>query len=186
MALAIDSTGCIYSTRANFTESSSLDIVTAKYNIDGTEQWVTHYNSADNLDDSPQCILVDNSGSVYIAGFSERYLTGDDFITIKYDSYGVEKWRRFYKHPSGNQRSIGNDLAIDATGSIYVIGKSNFNGYSTSEFTVIKYLANGYQKWINNFGFMASAWSIQLGNSGDVHVAGFLKLQMFLQVILSQ
>jgi hypothetical protein len=68
-----------------------------KYKPNGDEVWIRRYNGVGNLYDIPSSMKVDNMNNVYITGYS--YIDGyskRDFLTIKYDSNGVQEWVRAY------------------------------------------------------------------------------------------
>lgn len=66
-------------------------------------------------------IVTDASGNVYIVGLVRNMLTNDDYITIKYNSDGVEQWSAEF-NGLHNSRDVGNGIAVDALGNVYVTG----------------------------------------------------------------
>jgi hypothetical protein len=76
----------IYVTGTSYGGSGVLsDYATLKYNnIGGIQQWVQRYNGPGNSDDVASSIALDNSGNIYITGYSQGSGTGYDYTTIKY------------------------------------------------------------------------------------------------------
>ncbi|NWF51282.1 MAG: SBBP repeat-containing protein [Ignavibacteriaceae bacterium] len=85
-ALAVDTLGNVYVT--GYSEGSSptfaFDFATIKYNSDGFEQWIQRYNGQGSKNDYATGIAVDNSGGVYVTGYSVGTNNYHNFITIKY------------------------------------------------------------------------------------------------------
>ena len=86
-ALALDKSGNIYvtghSAQSN-TPPQNFDYATIKYSPDGDEAWVIRYNGPADDDDDAQAIAVDDSGNVYVTGYSFGIGTDKDYATIKY------------------------------------------------------------------------------------------------------
>ncbi|KPL18366.1 MAG: hypothetical protein AMJ92_08270 [candidate division Zixibacteria bacterium SM23_81] len=86
-ALALDKSGNIYvtghSAQSN-TPPQNFDYATIKYYPDGDEAWAIRYNGPADEDDDAQAIAVDDSGNVYVTGYSFGIGTDKDYATIKY------------------------------------------------------------------------------------------------------
>jgi hypothetical protein len=82
-------------------------------------------------------VANDGMGNVYVTGSSRGPVTEDDYATVKYNSSGVEQCVARYNGP-GNTFDLPAALALDASGNIYVTGRSNQLGGSI--ITTIKYV----------------------------------------------
>jgi YVTN family beta-propeller protein len=88
-AIAVDSSGSVYVTgfsAGSNTGFHGYDYATIKYDSSGQEAWVARYNGPGNDDDEAKAIALDNSGNVYVTGWSWSF-GGDtmyDYATIKY------------------------------------------------------------------------------------------------------
>ena len=173
-SIAVDNSGNVYVTGKSVGSGTSYDYATIKYNSAGVQQWAARYNGPVNGDDVPTSIAVDGTGNVYVTGESVGSGTSNDYVTIKYNSSGVQQWVQRYNGP-GNGDDIAHSLAIDSLGNVYVTGGSYINvtvrGYAT-----IKYNSAGVQQWIamyngpvNNLDF---AYSLAVDGSGNVYVTG--------------
>lgn len=106
VALSLDPTGKIlvtgFSDRDN-TAAVNFDMVTIKYETDGTEAWKKIENGATNLDDIADALITDQFGNAYICGHSNSGTSTDinyDIVTIRYNADGTEDWRVSYNSAS--------------------------------------------------------------------------------------
>jgi hypothetical protein len=140
-AIAVDAQGNVYVTGSSIGVNTSEDIATIKYNTNGVQQWVTRYNGTSNGSDVGRAIGVDASGNVYVTGNSFKTGQGSDYITIKYNSSGVQQWAARYNGP-GNGNDTAFALVIDKRGNVIVTGEAK--GLSSNlDYTTIQYDPNG-------------------------------------------
>ena len=57
----------------------------------GFEYWIARYNGLGNGDDFGNDIAVDDNGKIYVAGTSAGSGSGNDIVTLKYNSAGVQQ-----------------------------------------------------------------------------------------------
>jgi hypothetical protein len=60
------------------------DYATVSYDSYGNQRWVKRYNGPGNVSDVADGIAVDDSGNVYVTGYSHGDGTDNDYATIKY------------------------------------------------------------------------------------------------------
>lgn len=82
------------------TASPTTDIITMKYSSAGVYQWATTYNGSGNNFDSGKHVILDPSGNVYITGGSYNASGNIDFVTIKYNTSGIQQWVSAYDYTS--------------------------------------------------------------------------------------
>ncbi len=174
VALATDSSGNVYVTGYSQGLGTGQDIVILKYSADGVLLWERRYNGSDNLADAPSGFAVDGDGDVYITGFSTSLLAGTDFVTLKYSANGSLLWAILY-NGSGNSADKASNLALEASGNVYVTGTSTGNG-TAEDYLTLKYNPNGSLLWEKRYNGPASnadnPSALALDNSGNVHVTG--------------
>ncbi|MBK8551266.1 MAG: SBBP repeat-containing protein [Ignavibacteria bacterium] len=123
----------------------NYDIMTIKYSANGDSLWSVIYNGQDNRDDFSYAIFVDDSLNCYITGTSVSNFTYFDYVTIKYNSMGIQQWVRKYNDPE-NSWDIASSILVDSKGNVYVSGASNSTP-TNGDILTIKYDRNGTQKW---------------------------------------
>jgi uncharacterized delta-60 repeat protein len=134
--LTTDASGNVYVTGETVSSGTGSEYGTIKYNVEGTEQWVARYNGPVAFaSDRANAVAVDALGNVYVTGESEGSGTETDYATLKYDAQGDQQWAVRYNGP-GNTFDIATALAVDASGGVYVTGRSARIGGSV--YTTIK------------------------------------------------
>jgi len=176
IAIALDSLGNVYITGKSEAEGTfpyNYDFVTIKYNKDGVAQWIRRYNGEGNWDDIAIAIVVDSSRNVYVTGYSYGYTSGIDYVTIKYNTNGVEQWVKRYNTPGYDTNDIPEDIALDSFGNVYVTGyQTGMGGSYDIHGATIKYDENGEQQWVTTFNQWYHMYDIALNDSGNVYLVG--------------
>ena len=172
---AVDGSGNVYVTGNSYESETNYDYATVKYNSSGIPQWVQKYNGPGNSGDYAYSIAADDSGNVYVTGYSQGSGTGFDYATIKYNSSGVQQWLQRYNGP-GNEIDYAHSIALDCTGNVYVTGFSSGIG-TAYDYATIKYNSTGVEQWVQRYNgpgnYYDYAHSIALDDSGYVYVTGF-------------
>ena len=139
--------------------------------------WGRRYNGPGNGDDQASALAVDDSGNVYVTGYSadsSSYPFYYDYATIKYDSNGDTLWVRRYNGP-GNGDDRASALAVDNSGNVYVTGHSTGEG-SYFDYATIKYNSNGDSLWVRRYNGPGNsddaASALVVDSSGNVYVNG--------------
>lgn len=187
-AIAVDNAGNAYVTGSrNSGRYGDNDLATVKYAPDGRQLWIAIYNEAVIEMNKGTDIAVDNSGNVYVTGHTNTYRSfssyGDfdetDFVTIKYDASGRQRWKALYNGPA-NGGDYAQALALDGAGNVYVTGFSNgqhVNGdYINANYTTVKYNTNGARLWVAHYNGPANnhdhAFALAVDRAGNAYVTG--------------
>ncbi len=175
LAIALDSSGNCYVTGESEGENSLFDCVTIKYNPLGETVWVARYNGPSNQNDRGAAIDVSESGEVWVTGSSYGTGTFDDYITIRYDSNGLEQWVQRYD-ALANRDDRARALIIDSNLNVYVTGVVSDSNYKF-DFMTIKYDSAGNEQWQARYNSpdndMDYASAITLDPSENVIVTGY-------------
>lgn len=176
-SIALDADGNVYVTGDSDEGETDFDYITIKYDTDGNDLWVAHYDGpgSGNDIDRASAIALDTFGNVYVTGHSEGSGTSFDYATIKYDTDGNELWVARYDGPV-NGGDIAGAIALDSDNNVYVTGYS-VGSETGSDYATIKYDTDGNELWAARYNGPESlqdkANSIALDENGNVYVTGY-------------
>lgn len=138
--IAVDMNGNSYVTGFSRGIGTWNDIATIKYNPEGDTVWVRRFNGLNDSQDGGEAIAVDQQGNVYVTGVESVPVTWGDFVTIKYDTDGNEKWIERLAGPGGYDLPVA--IAVDQAGSVIITGINSGDG-SAEDFLTVKYNQTG-------------------------------------------
>jgi len=168
-SIVTDNSGNIYVTGFSYSLGSFEDFTTIKYNSAGVSQWTALFNGSGNSTDKALFIQTDNSGNVYVSGYSTGAGSSYDYATVKYNSAGIQEWSAVY-NGQGNAIDYVTSLTTDDSGNVYVTGQS-YGGFITQyDIVTIKYNSAGVQQWTSRFD--GSGNSNDIGSSLSVDYSG--------------
>lgn len=154
LAAVTDHAGNVYVTGASWGGDlahggTDYDIVTIKYDADGTQKWLRRYNGRGNGTDSPIAIRIDGAGNLYVVGNSQGDTSSSDYITLKYrSSDGKLLWGQRFNGYANND-DFATACALDSQDNILITGYSA--GAVTFEYTTVKYSPTGKQLWTRRY-----------------------------------
>lgn len=172
-ALAVDTDRKVYIAGISC-DTIGCSYVTIKYFSNGDTFWTRLYTGIGNVNVGNQApaLTVDNKGNEYVTGVVGIF-PENDFITIKYSSYGDELWSKKYNGPWNNE-DVGKAIAVDSNGFIYVTGYSNL--YLDYDYATIKYTLDGDTVWVRRYDGLANGHdfpsALKVDNNGNVYVTG--------------
>ena len=186
-SVAVDDSGNVYVAGYTYgalpgqSSSEGGDVFVRKYDGSGDIIWTRQFGSS--TEDVAQGVAVDDSGNVYVVGWTSGTLPGQtssggiDAFVRKYDGSGDEIWTRQFGTSTSDLASGG--VAVDGSGNVYVAGYTlgTLPGQTSSgDFDVFvrKYDGSGGNIWTRQFGSSSYeyAYGVAVDGSGNVYVAG--------------
>lgn len=188
--IIVDHIGNVYVTGLSYESANNIDIVTIKYDSQGTQKWIAKYNGTGINDaDVPTSIAVDYEGNVYITGRSYNNVSKDDYVTIKYYSDGTEAWSKQYNYLDYGDTPT--DILVDDNKNVIVTGFSGEEGEVptsvnikflenkqtvTVDYLTIKYDSLGNELWISRYNHLGSIDNrpvdMVMDNQYNVYITG--------------
>ncbi len=193
LGIILDQLGNVYVTGESYAtwgspvnpHAGSSDAFVAKFDSDGELVWNTFMGSADY--DAGEDIAVDQSGNVYVTGYSwatwgspvNPHAGDSDAFVVKLNGNGNLVWNTFMGSVDSNPSRA---ITIDQSGNVYVAGTSwatwgsPVNPYAGGEDAFVAQLdGSGNLVW-NTFmgsGSEDRGKDITLDQSGNVYVTGY-------------
>ncbi len=175
-AITTDDNGNIFVAGATYTNATldqNFDFVSIKYSSSGVLMWTKQFNGTGNGFDEPSAITVDNSGNLFVTGQSKGQGSLQDYVTIKYNWYGIEQWVKRYDF--ANLDDIPSAIVADNLGGVTVTGSSDSSATS-ADYTTIKYDISGNQTAILRHSLatigLDKATSMKKDSSGNIYITG--------------
>jgi len=165
-AFAVDNQNNIYvvgQTEGKFPNQSNAgqyDAFVAKYNNQGSQEWVTQFGSP--LLDVLNGLIISTNGDIYVAGHSDKpNFIGDgddqsDFLFARFNSNGTKLWQQSIGANDGHDLSRG--LVVDSLNNFYIAGATmgtlpgNQRNFGEHDIALIKYDQNGVFLWAKQYG----------------------------------
>jgi outer membrane protein assembly factor BamB len=139
MALTPSGGVVVTGTSDDFVGYGVQNIVTIKYEPDGTEAWRRFARGGYDQAGARE-IAVDTFGNAYVTGWGFNTNENMDFVTLKYRPDGALDWTRLYD--AAGRTDIPIRIAVDAYQNVFVLGDSN-GGFGTYlDFATIRYDPN--------------------------------------------
>ena len=134
-------------------------------------------NGIDNMADS-KGMKVDSAGNVYIVG--DVYNSSNfDIETVKYNAAGSFVWKQTFDGGifagSNSDSDQAAAITLDASGNVYVTGRTYNTSNGDDDYVVIKYSSTGVQQWAKryeNAGRDDEPAGLVVDGAGNVYVTG--------------
>lgn len=137
-AIAVDKDGNIVVTGRSQGSGTGFDYVTLRYDAaNGSQLWASRYDN-DKGTDEAAALAVDADGNIYVTGRSQSNAAGFDYLTVKYNGSGGLVWRARYNNSAVNGDDEAAAIALDASGNVYVTGRSQ-GGATGFDYATVKY-----------------------------------------------
>ncbi len=175
--VGVDNSGNVFVTGTSDGTGTNSAATTIKYNSAGVQQWANRFNGAGGGIDVAYAIYVNPStGDNFVTGYVYQSAAADyDYITIKYNTAGVQQWATQYNGPN-SKYDEGRAIDVDASGNVYVTGYSQTAVLTNYDYATVKYNSAGVQQWAQRYNGTGNdldrANAIKLDGSGNVVVTG--------------
>ncbi len=126
LKMTLDSNGNIYVLSVSQNTNYGTGYATIKYAPNGTQQWISCFDSLSVSNAAPAAFALDNSNNVIVTGNAG---------TVKYDDNGNQLWTAPY---------AGIAVAVDSIENVYI------TGYSTG-FNTVKLTPSGSNVWQTSY-----------------------------------
>jgi hypothetical protein len=154
---------------------------TIELNANGGSKWTNYFPQSPSGSSAATSIAIDAANNPYVTGYSPGTNSGNDIVTIKYDSNGNQIWLQRY-NGSGNGNDAGNAIAVDKNGNVYVTGYETLPGGGTGIVT-IKYSPVVLQRHSDGTVILQAQGSP--GESFDIQASADLRTWLDLGTVLA-
>jgi len=133
--------------------------------------WNKSWGGFDN--DYGRGIALDDSGYVFIMGYTESYGAGGwDALLLKYDSSGNLLWNKTW---GGSSIDNGGKIALDGLGNVFITGYTESYGAGQRDVLLLKFDSSGTLLWYKTWGGSGSdvGYGIALDDSENAFITGY-------------
>jgi hypothetical protein len=140
------------------------------------QEWIANYHSPGG-GVSVESIILDKYANIYITGVNTTLTQNNNYITIKYNTNGVQQWANEYNGPPGQGIDHATAIGLDNFGNVYVTGYSmQTNSLENPDIATIKYNSNGVQQWVRRYDDTAHqadiGYALEIDKNGFIYVTG--------------
>ena len=182
--VVVDISGNIYITGSTkgILGSSSFglqDVFLAKFNSSGVNQFIVQFGSAG--DDVGYSIGLSGTDNIYITGSTLGNLPGNtssgltDIFLAKFNSSGANQ---FLRQLGTTGRDVGNSVAVDSGGNVYVVGSTEGgllgnSAFGLADIFLAKFNSSGVIQFARQLGTSSNDIAYGLAIQGtDIYITG--------------
>ncbi len=153
---------------------TSNNLLTLKYNTSLAQQYASEYSLGVAGNVTADNIFVD-AGTAYVCGHTNTVAESDNYITLKYNSTGVQQWATAYNGPA-SLTDKPSAIIVSSSG-VFVTGRSANSAADSCDIVTIKYdKTSGAQIWLNRFSNLVNSDdrgnAISIDKFNNISVAG--------------
>jgi len=172
--LAVDGSGNVYVTGSSTGLINGTNYFTIKYNSTGGIVWTRTYNGTANTADVAVDIVIDDTDTLFVSGYSTGSGSSTDYVTIKYSPTGSTEWTQRYDGPYGGS-DRAKAMALDPDGNVYITGycEGSFDNY---DWATLKYNRGGALIWEETYNgpgdYLDQGYDIAVDQYSNAYVTG--------------
>ena len=117
---------------------NDLEYATIKYSPAGSALWTNRFNGVAKSVELADDVCTDDSGNVYVTGFSTTPDGRWDNVTIKYSPAGAALWTNVFHASAFDPDSFPVLITVDRNSNVYVAG-SAYDSEGQANFFTVKY-----------------------------------------------
>lgn len=156
-----------------------LDVFLAKFNSSGINQFIVQFGS--DQDDVGNSISLSGTDNIYLTGSTGGNLPGNtssgltDIFLAKFNSSGANQ---FLRQLGTTGRDIGNSVAVDGGGNVYVVGSAEGgllgnSAFGMSDIFLVKFNSSGVTQFARQLGTPLNDIAYGLAIKGtDIYITG--------------
>ena len=164
VSIKTDVLGNIYVTGTASQQSGYEVFATVKYNSSGQEQWTAVYETQNSQGNFATEMAVDGLGGIYVTGQVISGSSNIDYVTVKYNSSGLQKWEIVYDGAGIGEDQV-TDIDVSTSGDVYITGYSRGQN-SVDEYATIKYSQSVMSTTLTSNAFSGSQVLEVASNNG--------------------
>lgn len=177
LAIGMDNPGNIYVTGFTTGKDSKRNLIVRRYSSAGDLMFSAIEDGEQHLNSEGFGITVDNSGNIFVTGYTNQSNGFSDIITLKYNNSGNQQWKKTF-NGAGNKNDKAYGIAVDNLNNIYVTGYvTRTTDTNNTDAILIQYNKKGNQVWadtLNGNGNPSSdkAWGIVVDSDNMIYITG--------------
>lgn len=119
----------------------------------------------------------DSNNNICLAGQTNAGSGNTAFFIKKMDSVLNQPTGSFNRHIHGTANDEGNDIAIDSSNNIYIVGSTGSGGSGSYDQFIAKYNNTGTLQWQRAIGYSSNdqCYACAIDSSNNIHMAGVLR-----------
>ena len=147
---AVDGTGSIYVSGSVGVAEGDDNLWVRKYAATGEPLWTHEHAGSAKLKDQGRGLIVDPAELVYVAGFVNTALQGNDAFVRKFAADGIPVWTKGF-NGAAMLGDVATGAALTPTGDVVVGGASAVDGAGNDTW-LRKYTPTGTVAWTRSHG----------------------------------
>jgi hypothetical protein len=164
----------VYAAGYTNTNSNGNDILLAKYDWTGSQQWLLTWNNAGVSHEGANCLELDASGNIYVGGSTST--NGGDLLYQKYSSSGNLLWSTTF-NSSGTQEDSPQYMRYHPSDYLYMASIRKVSGTDHNAVVQKVDATTGSIVWTAVWdGGLANdideIYSLDFGPDGNIYVVG--------------